>query len=116
MKLKSMKRKKVAKPWYLHYDEPPTDEELKKREKKLDKLLEGIKVLPRDQYLKEIQTEDTVLVCMPIPTPGFPDNLQGECDDCGADIYYRPYNNKATTKLCVKCMTKRMEKEFKRKK
>lgn len=34
-----MKTKKVAKPWYQYYDEPPTDEELEKREKKLDKLL-----------------------------------------------------------------------------
>ena len=33
------KRKPVAKPSYQYYDEPPTDKELEKREKKLNKKL-----------------------------------------------------------------------------
>jgi len=34
-----MKRRKVAKESYQYYDDPPTDKEFKKREKKLDKQL-----------------------------------------------------------------------------
>ena len=34
-----MKRLKVSKEAYQYYDEPPTDEELEKREKKLTKKL-----------------------------------------------------------------------------
>jgi len=35
-----MKRKKVAKEWYQYYDEPwSTQQELEKREKKLNKVL-----------------------------------------------------------------------------
>ena len=34
-----MKRMRIAKEAYQYYDEPPTDEELEKRERKLDKLL-----------------------------------------------------------------------------
>lgn len=67
----------------------------------------SIKILPHEEYLKGIQEKDAVLVCMPTPTPCFPDNLQGECHDCGTPIYYRPYNEKATVKLCTDCALKR---------
>jgi len=69
------------------------------------------KVLKHDKFLKEIQKPDAIVICMPIPTPEFPDNLQGECNDCGRPIYYRPYNEKATTKLCIDCGLKRTKKE-----
>ena len=81
----------------------------------IDKLLKkyNIKTLPHDRYLKAIQEEDAVLACMDIPTLGFPDNLQGECTDCGKPIYYRPYNQPAKVKLCPKCFLSRFEKEEK---
>lgn len=66
-----------------------------------------IDVIPHDEYLKHLKDSDTVIVCVKEPVPLFPDNLQGTCDDCGCDIYYRPYNAEATTKLCVDCIMKR---------
>lgn len=72
---------------------------------------EDIKAIPHDQYLKGIQDKESVLICMDEPTPEFPDNLQGECDTCGCDIYYRPYNEKAHKKICVRCADKLIEEE-----
>lgn len=63
----------------------------------------NINILKHDKYLKEIQKPDAVVICMLTPTPEFPDNLQGECHDCKRPIYYRPYFEKATTKLCIGC-------------
>ena len=85
-----------------------------KKERISDVLKEcGIETLPHDEYLKEIQTDDAVLICMDIPTPEFPDNLQGECTDCSKPIYYRPYNQPIKVKLCPKCLLSRLEKEGK---
>ena len=69
----------------------------------------AMKVMPHEEYLKGIQEKDAVVVCMPTPTPEFPDNLQGNCHDCGRVIYYRPYNEKATVKICIDCASKRMD-------
>lgn len=68
-----------------------------------------INILSHEEYLKGIQETDAVVVCMPTPDPEFPDDLQGECHDCGRAIYYRPYNEKATAKICIYCASKRTD-------
>lgn len=76
---------------------------------------DDIDVIPHNEYLKGIEQKDAVLVCVTEPEPLFPDNLQGECSDCGTDIYYRPYNKDATAKVCVSCILKRIGKEKRQK-
>jgi hypothetical protein len=55
------------------------------------------------KYLEEIKAKDALLVCTAAPTPEFPDNIQGECSECHCDIYYRPYNQNVTKKVCESC-------------
>ena len=59
-------------------------------------------------YMRKIQENDDVLVCTIESMSLFPDNLQGACDDCGCDLYYRPYNSRAIKKICIKCAIIRM--------
>jgi len=70
-----------------------------------------LKILPEEEYEKALQEEDSLLVCMNGDSQYFPDNIESTCHDCGCKIYYRHYNEKATTKVCVNCAIKRMEKE-----
>ena len=69
----------------------------------------SLEVLSHDEYLKGIKDPDALVVCMPTPTPEFPDNIQGECDFCGTDIYYRPYNQNAAKKACINCVLNLMK-------
>jgi len=73
----------------------------------------NVKSLSHDKYLERIKSKDALLICSAIPTPEFPDNLQGECAECKCPIYYRPYNQNATKKVCEACGTKIIEKEMK---
>jgi len=68
-----------------------------------------IKVIPHKEYLKKIQEEDSILVCLKGSCKIFHDNIEGTCADCGCKIHYRHYNDKATIKLCLDCASKRME-------
>ncbi len=70
--------------------------------------------LDHDKYLRHITNKDAVLICSAQPVKKFPDNLQGECAECGHPIYYRPYNQKATKKICETCWAKHIEKEMKK--
>lgn len=70
-----------------------------------------VKVLTHDKYLEGIKAKNALLICTPSPTPEFPDNLQGECAECGCQIYYRPYNQDATKKVCESCGVMLIEKE-----
>lgn len=69
--------------------------------------------LDHDKYLKHIKSKDALLICSASPIPSFPDNLQGECAECGQPIYYRPYNQTATKKVCEMCGVMLIEKEKK---
>jgi len=71
----------------------------------------NIEFLGHKKYLEDIQLKDAVLICLEKPTPEFPDNLQGVCDDCGCDIYYRNYNEKANKKICTICGLKLLKME-----
>ena len=76
-------------------------------------IFKDVETMETDQYMNGIKKKNALLICMPIPTPGFPDNLQGECSDCGCDIYYRPYLEKASKKVCIRCGLKIIEEEEK---
>lgn len=39
-----------------------------------------------------------------VPVGIFADNKIGECVACGVKIYYRPYNELATRKMCLECV------------
>jgi len=72
-----------------------------------------VQMIGHKKYLKGIKAKDALLICIASPIPEFPDNLQGECAECGCPIYYRPYNQEATKKVCESCGIKIIEKEKK---
>lgn len=74
---------------------------------------EDVKSIKHIKYLKQIKSKDALLICSALPTPEFPDNLQGECAECKCPIYYRPYNQNATKKVCEACSIILIEKERK---
>jgi hypothetical protein len=58
---------------------------------------------------EEAEAVDFV-VCMPATTPSrFEDNLTGLCCVCGIKVIYRWHAPRKPPKICVECMTKRME-------
>ena len=75
-----------------------------------------INSLGHDKYLERIKAKDALLICVAYPPPDFPDNLQGECAECKCPIYYRPYNQEATKKVCEACAKKLIEAEILKKK
>ncbi len=45
------------------------------------------------------------VVCAPETVPlYFPDNLTGECADCGDPIQWRPHAPRTPPKICMRCM------------
>jgi len=86
------------------------DECMEKIGKKPPKF-KDVKELNHDKYLEGIKTPNALLICMAKPSYEFPDNLQGECAECKCQIYYRPYNQDATKKVCESCGIKLIEME-----
>lgn len=68
-----------------------------------------MKIIPHNKYLKEIEKPDAILACS--DKSMFDDNIEGNCDECSEPIVYRPYNKKATKKVCLDCSLKYMEGE-----
>lgn len=71
----------------------------------LRKLLERIKVVPHDEYLKALEA-GVPLICVPGVGFEFPDNIHGRCAMCRCVIHFRPYNQTATFKICMGCAAK----------
>ena len=88
-----------------------TIEECKEKLKKKPLMFEDVKTMYHGDYLEEIKKEKAVLICSSKPVSVFPDNLQGECDECGCAIYYRPYNQDAAKKVCERCIVRIIESE-----
>lgn len=61
-----------------------------------------IKVLPHQEYLDALQEADAVLVCG--PESHFDDDVKAQCQRCGRTVYHRPYNQRATLKVCIHCL------------
>ncbi len=68
-------------------------------------------VMEHEKWLKEIKKVDAVLVCMPSHKKTFDDDILDHCDKCKGKIHYRPYNKKATRKICIICANEQLEKE-----
>lgn len=71
-----------------------------------------------EEILKKIKTVSDeeaetcdYLVCMPADTPTpFKDNFHGHCCECGVRVMYRWHAPRKPKRICVGCMTKRLEK------
>jgi hypothetical protein len=59
-----------------------------------------MKVLPHEEYLKELS--NTTLVCG--AKSYFTDDVHDKYNRCGTDIVYRPWNTNAREKICMSCM------------
>lgn len=92
-----------------HFFSSKTKEEIKEKYPLIDpnKADTDAQEIEHEEYLKKIQEDDAVLVCITYPLLGFDDNIAGVCGECGATIYYRPYNKKATKKICIDCAKKK---------
>jgi len=68
------------------------------------KIFEQLVVLPHDEYLEGLKAGHP-LVCMRVADmpQSFLDNKIGECVLCSQKIWYRPYNEIATNKICAHC-------------
>ncbi len=56
-----------------------------------------------EEYQKTITKPNYVLICPRGEPRHFDDNLTGTCANCGCDIFFRPINKDATTKICIEC-------------
>jgi len=70
---------------------------------KPEHIIKDAKEMEHEEYLKNLQEPDAVLVCLKHKLPGFEDSIQDVCAKCGNTIYYRPYNKNATKKICTDC-------------
>lgn len=68
-------------------------------------------VLKKIKVVSEEEAEDCdYVVCMPADTPSpFTDNLVGHCCECGVKVIYRWHAPRKPKKICLVCMTKRLE-------
>jgi len=73
--------------------------------------MKGIKLLPHEDYLKEIKEPGSILVCSTGPCSTFLDRITDKCHDCGCIIHYRPYNKDVAIKVCIDCVMKRIDPE-----
>jgi hypothetical protein len=56
--------------------------------------------------------DEVILVCAEASeylTQLLPDNLFGECADCGCRVVYRPHSPQPATRICMTCAATRME-------
>lgn len=57
---------------------------------------------------EEAEAVDAVVCLRKEDDPGyFRDNLTGICNDCGAEVVFRPTAPKAPIRVCLKCATER---------
>lgn len=57
---------------------------------------------------EEAETADAVVCLRKADDPGyFQDNLTGTCNDCGAEVVFRPTAPKAPIRICVQCAMER---------
>lgn len=67
-------------------------------------------VLEQVQIVSDDEAEQSdFVVCVPAdwPTP-FSDNLTTTCHDCGCAVVHRPYAPKRPPKICLNCVTARI--------
>lgn len=91
----------------------PEDEKKGKMQLDLEKLTDGkikgkVDVVDDETAFKHM-SEGHPLVCCRVEDSGpleprFADNRIGRCAMCEKEIYYRPYNECATVKLCMYCV------------
>ena len=73
----------------------------------------------REEFMKKVKVvsdaeaeEVDFVVCMPADTPSpFTDNLTGFCCECGIKVIYRWHAPRKPKRICMECMTKRLEKD-----
>ncbi len=59
---------------------------------------------------EEAETADAVVCLRKADDPGvFQDNLTGLCNDCGAEVVFRPSAPKAPIRICLRCAMERGE-------
>lgn len=57
---------------------------------------------------EETETADAVVCLRKADDPGvFRDNLTGLCNDCGAEVVFRPTAPKALIRICLRCALER---------
>ena len=57
---------------------------------------------------EQAETADAVVCLRKVDDPGyFRDNLTGSCNDCGAEVVFRPTAPKTPIRICVPCAVER---------
>lgn len=75
------------------------------------KLLSQIKVASNEDYIRDLKA-GAPLICMRVedmPSTSFPDNKVAHCALCDMPIWYRPYNEEATNKICNHCWSSQVK-------